>query len=204
MQIETLGSSPHLLLVDDDRLVLSTLSIGLQHAGYRVSTTDSAEEAEALIADGTRPDLALVDVRMAGRDGIHLARSMQEFNHIPFMMLSAYANREFVEQAVNLGALGYLIKPLDLPQLLPAIQAALVRAAEFQGLRHDREKLLGVMDGHRAVNLAVGITMVQHHLSQSEAYNLLRDTARNRRRKLHEIADEIIRASEAINLTAGK
>ena len=63
-----------LLLVDDDRLVLSTLASGLLKAGYGVKTAESAEEAEMLLASGEDPDLAILDIRMSGQDGLFLAR----------------------------------------------------------------------------------------------------------------------------------
>ena len=183
----------HLLLVDDDRLVLSTLSMGLQHANYRVSMAESTEEAEVLLAGGLRPDLAIVDIRMSGQDGLYLARRLRELDHIPFIMLSAYSEQHMIGQASQLGALGYLVKPLDISQLLPAIEAALARANELQDLRETRTQLQAALDAERDISVAVGITMVQHHLARQDAFELLRKLARTQRRKLAEMAAEIVR-----------
>lgn len=95
-----------LLLVDDDRLVLSTLGNGLLDAGYEISTAESAEEAEVLLASGMRPDLAIIDIRMTGQDGLYLARRLRELDHIPFLMLSAYSEQRMIDQASRHGALG--------------------------------------------------------------------------------------------------
>ena len=193
------SSTPHhILLVDDDRLVIATLSLGLSQAGYRVSTAESAEEAEVLLASGERPDLAIVDIRMPGQDGLYLARRLHELDHIPFMMFSAYSEQIMVDQATRDGALGYLVKPLDLPQLVPAIQAALARAIEMQDLRTTRQQLQAALDNERDINLAVGITMMQHRLKRREAFELLRQSARSRRCKLADLAVEIIQARENI------
>jgi len=183
----------HLLLVDDDRLVLTTLNVGLQRAGYRVSLAESAEEAEVLLAGGLRPDLAIVDIRMSGQDGLYLARRLRELDHIPFVMLSAYSEEHMIGQASQLGALGYLVKPLDTSQLLPAIEAALARANELQGLRETRTQLQAALDAERDISVAVGITMAQRHLARQDAFELLRKLARTQRRKLAELAAEIIR-----------
>ncbi|MDZ4074781.1 MAG: response regulator [Hylemonella sp.] len=183
----------HLLLVDDDRLVLSTLSMGLQHVGYCVSTAESAEEAEVLLAGGLRPDLAVVDIRMSGQDGLYLARRLRELDHIPFLMLSAYSEQHMIGQASQLGALGYLVKPLDTSQLLPAIEAALARANELLGLRETRAQLQAALDAERDISVAVGITMARQHLPRPQAFELLRKTARTQRRKLAELAADIIR-----------
>lgn len=93
------NSQPLLLLVDDDRLVLATLSQGLAGAGYAVNTAESADEAEALLAGGERPDLAVLDVSMSGKSGLELAAKLHNFDHIPFILLSAYSDPAIVEQA---------------------------------------------------------------------------------------------------------
>jgi response regulator NasT len=186
-----------LLLVDDDRLVLATLSGGLLDAGYEISTAESAEEAEMLLASGLRPDLAIVDIRMSGQDGIYLARRLRELDHIPFMMLSAYSEQRLIDQASRHGALGYLVKPLDTPQLLPAIEAALSRANELQSLRETRSQLQAALDSERDISVAIGITMMRYRLQRQDAFELLRKTARSERRKLSELATEIIRDLQA-------
>lgn len=185
-----------LLLVDDDRLVLSTLANGLLKAGYGVKTAESAEEAEMLLASGEDPDLAILDIRMSGQDGLFLARRLQELDHIPFMMLSAYSDQAMIDQASQFGALGYLVKPLDIPQLIPGIEAALSRANELQGLRETRLQLQAALNAERDISVAIGITMVQQRLDRHTAFELLRKVARSQRRKLGELATEIIQASE--------
>ena len=189
-----------LLIVDDDRLVLALMASGLTDAGYGVTTAESAEDAEAWLAGGARPDLAILDVRMPGQGGLALAQRLRELDHIPFMMLSAYSDTHLVEQAAECGALGYAVKPLDVLQLVPAIEAALARANELQDLRAARQQLQAALDGERDIGLAVGITMMQYRLKRSAAFELLRTSARKRRCKLADLAVEIIRAGETLNL----
>lgn len=194
------GPGKQLLIVEDDRLVLATIASGLTDAGYYVTTAESAEDAEAWLAGGERPDLAILDVRMTGKGGLYLAQRLHELDHIPFMMLSAYSDPQIVEQAAACGALGYAIKPLDIPQLIPAIEAALARANDLQELRATRQQLQAALDGEREISMAVGITMMQYHLKRTDAFELLRKSARNRRCKLADLAGEIIQAAETINL----
>jgi len=186
------------LLVDDDRLVLSTLGSGLLDAGYEISTAESAEDAEMLLASGMRPDLAIVDIRMTGQDGLYLARRLRELDHIPFLMLSAYSEQRMIDQATRHGALGYLVKPLDTPQLVPAIEAALSRANELQSLRETRIQLQAALDAERDISVAIGVTMMQLQLKRQEAFELLRKTARSQRCKLADLAADIIRTPELI------
>lgn len=192
--------SKQLLLVDDDRLVLTTLASGLTQAGYRVNTAESAEEAEAWLAGGERPDLAILDVRMPGQGGLYLAQRLRELDHIPFMMLSAFNDPDLVQQATRIGALGYAVKPLQVPQLIPAIEAALARSQELKALQETRQQLQTALSQERDINMATGITMMQHRLLRKAAFELLRTTARSRRIKLADLAAEMIQSAEKLNL----
>ena len=189
-----------LLVVDDDRLVLAMIASGLTEAGYEVTTAESAEDAEAWLASGKRPDLAILDVRMPGQGGLYLAQRLRELDHIPFMMLSAYNDPGIVEQATLCGALGYAIKPMDIVQLVPAIETALARANEIHDLRVTRQNLQSALDHERDISIAIGITMMQHRLKRNDAFEMLRKTARNRRCKLAALALEIIQAGDKVNL----
>ena len=193
--------TPHLLLVDDDRLVLSMLALGLTHAGYHITTAESTEEAENYLCEGLqRPQLVILDVQMPGQNGLILAQRLRELDHIPFMMLSAYSDAATVQKAIDQGALGYAVKPVDPVQLIPAIEAALARANELQALRTTRQQLQTALDNERDINLAVGITMMQHHLSRKAAFEMLRQGARRQQRKLAEVAQGIILEVETLRL----
>lgn len=187
-----------LLLVDDDRLVLAVMALRLADAGYHVTSAESAEDAEAWLAGGLRPDLAILDVSMPGKGGLYLAQRLRELDHIPFMMLSAYSDPQIVDQTSQCGALAYAVKPLDVTQLVPLIEAALARANELQELRTTRQQLQAALDGERDVSIAVGIAMMQHRLKRSDAFELLRKAARNQRCKLAELAAQVIQTCEAM------
>jgi len=191
-----------ILLVDDDRLVSSTLTMGLRRAGYRVLSAESVDDAEAILASGERPDLAILDVRMPGASGLELADRLRSLDHVPFMLLTAYSDQETVDRATSSGALSYLVKPIDTPQLIPAIQAALARAKDIHGLQATERQLQRALDSEREISIAIGITMLQYRLDRKAAFELLRKTARNKGRKLSELAVDVISASETLNLGA--
>jgi response regulator NasT len=198
MTAEATPAPTHLLLVDDDRLILATLSQGLQDMGYRVSCAESAEEAQDLLTSGLRPDLALLDVRLPGADGLSLAARLCELDHIPFVMLSAYSDEAIVQRAASLGALGYLVKPLDTAGIRPTLEAALQRSREQAQLRQNRDQLQTALHNDRDINVAIGITMVQYRLTRQAAFDMLRAAARSQRRKLAVLAQEVIQASENV------
>ena len=113
-----------ILVVDDDRLVLATLAHGLAQAGHEVIDADNGDDA-ILLAREHRPDLALLDIRMQGMSGFDVAAYLREHCHVPFIFLSAFSDAQTVAQVTALGALAYLVKPLDIGQILPVVDAAL-------------------------------------------------------------------------------
>jgi len=115
-----------ILVVDDDRLVLATVSHGLAQAGYEVIDADNGDDA-ILIARQQRPELALLDIRMEGKSGFDVAEYLRDVCHIPFMFLSAFADEATIAQVHALGAVAYMIKPLDVGQIVPTVDAAFRR-----------------------------------------------------------------------------
>lgn len=193
----------HILMVDDDRLVLASLASGLERAGYRVSKAESVDEAEAVLEAHELPDLVILDFRMPEREGLALTDRLQELGQIPFIMLTAYADANIVEQASASGAVGYLVKPVDTSQLIPAIQAGLSRAHDLRELRKGNQQLQEALDADRTISVATGIIMDQHRLGQRDASELLRRTARTQQIKLAHLASSIVNARESLNLGVG-
>jgi len=113
-----------ILVVDDDRLVLATLAYGLSQAGYDVIDADNGDDA-ILLAREHRPQLALLDIRMQGKSGFDVAAYLREYLRMPFMFLSAFADEQTAAQVKELGAVAYLVKPLDIGQILPVVDTAI-------------------------------------------------------------------------------
>ncbi len=185
----------HILVVDDDRLVLAALCEGLRSAGYRVTGTATPEDALG-IAERDAPDLALLDVRMPGMDGIELGRKLRELGAIPFLYLSAYGDSKIVGQAVEEGALGYLVKPLDIQQIVPSIEAALTRARDIARLRRSEEQLTTALAGNREISMAVGLLMMRDRMNREQAFETLRGNARAQRRPIAKVAKELLASAE--------
>ncbi len=186
------------LIVDDDRVILNLLAEGLRDLGYAVSTAVSGTDALALVADQTF-DLAVLDMRMPGVSGLELARSLRTAGGPPFVFLSAFGDESVVKEAAEAGAMGYLIKPVDIPQLVPFIEASMARAREMEGLRTTTGHLEKALSVEQKTRTAVGILMVKKGLDRQEAFDHLRARARSQRRKIGDLAEELISSVEAIN-----
>ncbi len=122
-------AKPLIMVVDDDRLVLATVVAGLKQAEFEIIETDNGDDA-ILLARKHKPVLALLDMRMQGKSGMDVARYLAANTTTGFMFLSAFGDADIVEEATRMGALGYLVKPLDVKQIVPAVRAALARIQE--------------------------------------------------------------------------
>ena len=192
-----------ILVVDDDRLVLATVSHGLAQAGYDVIDADNGDDA-ILLAREHKPDLALLDIRMEGMSGFDVAAYLRDQLHVPFMFLSAFADDETVQKVKALGALAYLVKPLDIGQILPTVAAAfgnlpsrgtaaVAAPAPVAAAQPAR------VPGDDLVPMAVGVLMHRYSLQRAQALSRLQKLAADEQRSL---ADQAGRLVDAVELLA--
>lgn len=191
-----------IMLVDDDRFVLGTLSIGLAARGYDVECFEEA--GGAIEAYGqSAPDLVILDLRLAEMSGTEVARAMLERRHRPILMLSAYDDQALVREAIAIGVSGYLVKPIEASHLVPSIEAALARFAEVSALMENSANLHEWVERNRVISTAVGIVMERAGLGPDQAFERLRWLARDRRRPLRDIAQDLVEGLAKVNLLVG-
>ena len=188
-----------LLLIDDDSLVLATFAKGLKDHGYEVLLAGDGRKGLQLAASDPPPDLAIIDMRMPEMSGIETARRLKQLG-VPAMFFSAYDDEESVEQAVAEGAMGYLLKPIDVEKAVPTIKAALKRAQDLRESREAEKRLGGALETSNVVNVVVGMLMERHRMGRQEAFDLLRNRARSERRKVKDVAEELLESWEHFNL----
>ncbi len=206
------ASSGKILVVDDDRLVLATVTHGLAQAGYDVIDADNGDDA-ILLAREHRPVLALLDIRMEGKSGFDVAETLRDAYGIPFMFLSAFADEATRKKVQALGALDYLIKPLGVGEIVPAVEAVFVRL---------RNQAAGVAELAAAapvapvaavapllpvpiadpVPLAVGVLMHRYSLSREGAWQRLQKLAADQQLSLTAQAERLLSTVEELARSA--
>jgi response regulator NasT len=195
-----------ILVVDDDRLVLAMVTHGLSQAGYEVIDADNGDDA-ILLARQHRPDIALLDIRMEGKTGFDVAQYLREVGHTPFVFLSAFSDEQTVAKVKALGALAYLVKPLEVGQIVPTIDAAYARAQQMKAAEQahaqqppqepaDEASVLEAL-----VPLAVGVLMHRFSLSRAEALARLRKLAAAEKRSVAAQAQRVVLAVEELAAT---
>jgi response regulator NasT len=212
---QAMASKGKILVVDDDRLVLAMVTHGLSQAGYEVIDADNGDDA-ILLARQHRPDIALLDIRMEGKTGFDVAQYLREVGHTPFVFLSAFSDEKTVAQVKALGALAYLVKPLEVGQIVPTIDAAFARAQEMRQAAEAQERAgastQGVADAASApldeaatlaavVPLAVGVLMHRFSLNRADALARLRKTAATEGRSIATQAERLVSAVEELSGT---
>jgi AmiR/NasT family two-component response regulator len=135
--------------------------------------------------------------------GLELAQRLKEHTAVPFMFLSSVDDAETARQAASHGAVGFVVKPVDAGRLLPAFEAGLARADEIRQLRRTEANLNAALAAGRETSLAVGVLMARYQTDRNTAFEVLRDHARSNRRKINEVAEQIVAAEELLNSLHG-
>jgi two-component system, response regulator PdtaR len=131
--------------------------------------------------------------------GLELAATLKASTSVPFMFLSAVGDSESAREAAAHGAVGYLVKPVDAARLMPAFEAGLARADDIRQLRRTETNLNAALAAGRETSLAVGLLMGKFQTDRNTAFEVLRDHARSSRRKINEVADQLLAAEETLN-----
>jgi response regulator NasT len=188
-----------ILVVDDDRLVLATVTHGLAQAGYEVIDADNGDDA-ILLARQRRPELALLDIRMEGKTGFDVAEYLRDVAHVPFMFLSAFADADTRAKVDALGALAYLVKPLDVGQIVPTVDHVFARLRGGPAAPAPVAAPPAAAPAEDLVHVAVGILMHRYSLTRRQAADRLRQQAAD---KGLNPASQAARLVEAVEELAG-
>ncbi len=190
-------SKPTVLLADDDRLILATLSHGLRSLGFPTVEVSSGAAALRYCLESP-PGVAVIDYDMPDVSGLEIARALQPAT-FPLIFLSAYGDEQIVRAAADLGAMAYLVKPIDPLHLVPTIRMAMLRFAEMSALRGESAQLNSALKAARATSIVVGLLMERLRLTEKDAYDRLRAYCRSNNRKITEVASEILGATERLH-----
>ena len=147
------------VIAEDEAIIRLDLKETLEEEGYEVvGETGRGDEAVELVRSLT-PDLAILDIKMPGMDGLEVARIVNEERICGVLILTAFSQREVVEQARDAGALAYLVKPFQKSDLIPAIEVAIGRFRELQALANEVDSLGEQIESRKVVDRAKGFLM---------------------------------------------
>ena len=186
------GRRRRVLIADDESIIRLDLGEMLANLGYEVVGEVGDGDAAVELAMRLRPDLVIMDIKMPGMDGITAARELTRERVAPVLLLTAYSERELVERAKEAGIVAYLVKPFREAELMPAIEIALSRFAEFQLVEREVHSLKEALETRKLVEQAKGVLMETHGLRESEAFHRIRKASMDNRKSMREIAEAIL------------
>jgi two-component system, response regulator PdtaR len=186
------GARPRVVIAEDEAIIRLDLKELLQEEGYEVvGETGRGDEAVELVRDLV-PDLVILDVKMPGLDGLSAARHIAAERLAAVLILTAFSQRDLVEQARDAGALAYLVKPFQKSDLIPAIEVALARHAELTSLERHVGDLEERLEARKLIDRAKGRLMDQHGMDEHASWRFIQTQAMNNRVKVQVIAQRVL------------
>jgi AmiR/NasT family two-component response regulator len=185
------------VIAEDEAIIRLDLKEILTSAGYDVvGESGRGDEAVGLVAEH-RPDLAILDIKMPGLDGIQAAREITSKYRVAVMLLTAFSQRDLIEEARDAGVAAYLVKPFQARELLPAVADVLSRARQEWAIAAEEssEPAVAAEDKiatRRVVDEAKAVLMDRSGMSENEAFNFIQQTAMRTRARMRDVAQQIV------------
>jgi AmiR/NasT family two-component response regulator len=180
------------LIAEDEALIRLDLAEMLREEGYQV-IAEAGDGASAIeLARDLRPNLVIMDIKMPKVDGISAAAVIVEERIAPVVMLTAFSQRDLIEQARDAGAMAYLVKPFARHELVPAIELSVSRFAEMRALEGEVAELTDRLEARKVIDRAKGLLMTNNGMTEPQAFRWIQRTAMDRRCTMRAVSDAIV------------
>jgi response regulator NasT len=193
------------VIAEDEAIIRLDLKEILQDEGYDVvGETGRGDEVVDLVRRH-RPDLAILDIKMPGSDGLAAARAIAELGErVAVLILTAFSQRNLIEEAREAGVAAYLVKPFQRAELVPAIDQAVSRCEQEWAIEEEAAEVQATNGGNaqataedkletrRLVDGAKDLLMERYGLAESDAFNFVQKTAMGSRSRMSDIARQVL------------
>jgi len=189
------ASLVRIVIAEDESIIRMDLRESLEEEGYVVVADVGRGDLAIDAVRSHRPDVAIFDIKMPGVDGLEAARVVSGERVCPVVMLTAFSQREVIEQARDAGALAYIVKPFQRTDLVPAIELAIARFRETQELAEERDLLGNQLELRKVIDRAKGTLQDQFSMTEAAAYVFLQQTAMTSRLRMVDVARGVLDGS---------
>jgi len=184
--------SARVVIAEDEALIRLDLRETLEEEGYQVvAETGRGDEVVQLVREH-RPDLAILDIKMPGEDGLSAASAITAERLAAVLVLTAFSQRELVDKAREAGALAYLVKPFQRNDLVPAMELALGRFEEMKALEAENKDLQERLNAQKLVERAKGLLMDELDMKENDAFRWIQRRAMDQRTTMKEVAEKVL------------
>jgi response regulator NasT len=181
-----------IVIAEDEAIIRLDLRETLEEEGYEVVADTGRGDTAIELVRQHQPDVAIFDIKMPGMDGLDAARVVSAEKICPVVMLTAFSQREVIEQARDAGALAYLVKPFQKTDLVPAIELAIGRFLEMKTLSGERDALDEQLELRKLLDRAKGLLIDQHSLSEQAAFDFIQKMAMSKRMRMRDVAAAVL------------
>ncbi|MEY3133195.1 MAG: hypothetical protein RLZ29_1532 [Actinomycetota bacterium] len=182
-----------IVIAEDEAIIRLDLRELLEEEGYSVVGEAGRGDQAVELVRNLRPDVVILDVKMPGMDGIEAAKRISSEAICAVLMLTAFSQREVVEQARDAGALAYLVKPFQKNDLVPAIELAIARFSETKALAAEVSELTERLEVRKVIDRAKGMLIDAHGLKEADAFAFIQKTAMAKRVSMRAIAESVLK-----------
>jgi response regulator NasT len=188
-----------IVIAEDEAIIRLDLRELLEEEGYVVVGEAGRGDLAVTLVRELKPDVVILDVKMPGLDGIEAARQITAEGICAILMLTAFSQREIVEQARDAGAMAYLVKPFQKADLVPAIELATSRYAETKALVAEVGELQERLEARKVLDRAKGLLVDQHGMKEAAAFSFIQQTAMASRLTMRSVAESILKGETVPN-----
>ena len=181
-----------ILIAEDEAIIRLDLKEMLEEEGLEVVGEASDGEAAMRIAREEKPDLVIMDIKMPGMDGLTAAGKIVEEGLGAVLILTAFSQKDLVQRAADAGAMGYLVKPFQKSDLMPAIEMAVARHQELVAVKAEAADKSEQLETRKIVDRAKGKLMDEQGITEAEAFRLIQKRAMDEHRSMKEVAGELL------------
>ena len=190
-----------IMVVDDEPIIRMDLIEILLENNCTVVAEASDGETAVNLARSIVPDVALMDIKMPGNiDGMEAAKILIEVEICPVVLLTAYNQKELIEESTTIGVYGYLVKPIKESEVYPALKVAVAKWLGMQKLKVENADLKDKLEKRKVIDIAKGILMDKYEMKEREAYRRIQRLSMEKRLDMIEIAKSIILSNEFASL----
>jgi len=182
-----------IVIAEDEAIIRLDLRELLEEEGYVVVGEAGRGDLAVTLVRELKPDVVILDVKMPGLDGIEAARQITAEGICAILMLTAFSQREIVEQARDAGAMAYLVKPFQKADLVPAIELATSRYAETKALVAEVGELQERLEARKVLDRAKGLLVDQHGMKEAVAFSFIQQTAMASRSTMRSVAELVLK-----------
>ncbi len=183
------------VIAEDEALIRLDLRETLEEEGYQVvAETSRGDEVVGLVREH-RPDLAILDIKMPGGDGLSAAAEITADRLAAVLVLTAFSQRELIDRAREAGALAYLVKPFQRNDLVPAMELAIGRFEEMKALEDENKDLEERLETRKVVDRAKGKLMDELDMKENDAFRWVQRRAMDERTSMRDVAQRVLDGS---------